>query len=323
MRFGPRRSLIPTPVATSLGTSTATRWAGAQAGQTLTGSGFTAASVVYIDGVAMTTVVNSSTSLTFTIPNTVLWTNGAKSVTVRTPKITGGYKESSARTYTVSYAANALANYRADLGVTLTSGRVSAWADQVGNDANKNATQGTSAKRPTRTTANASYNNQSTIDFDASTLQNLVTGIWTTPPTQPTTYFLAGHATNNGIDLFDGYSNAARNALLTTASNKFQMYAGGGVITSTVAAATPAIVEAKFNGVSSAMLINNKTTTAASGNTGSQAITGLAIGSDSSSTFCMTGSIAELLVIDGVPSAGYASEILDYLSARYGIAVAA
>ncbi len=54
---------------------------------------------------------------------------------------------------------------RADVGVTLTGGKVSAWADQSGN--NYNAVQPTEASRPT-VTANA-QNSLPAITFDGST----------------------------------------------------------------------------------------------------------------------------------------------------------
>jgi len=55
--------------------------------------------------------------------------------------------------------------HRADLGITLNSGNVSAWADQEGT---ANGVQVTAALQPLYVTSDSAMNNQSSIDFDAS-----------------------------------------------------------------------------------------------------------------------------------------------------------
>lgn len=54
--------------------------------------------------------------------------------------------------------------YRADRGVTLASGVVSAWADQSGSG--KTLSQGTAGARPTPVASNAAFNGQPTLSFD-------------------------------------------------------------------------------------------------------------------------------------------------------------
>jgi len=55
---------------------------------------------------------------------------------------------------------------RADLGVTLNTTTVSAWADQSGNG--NNFSQGTANKQPTFTASDAAINSQPVLDFDGS-----------------------------------------------------------------------------------------------------------------------------------------------------------
>lgn len=70
-------------------------------------------------------------------------------------------------------SSNLLLWLRSDVGVTTSSGAVTAWADQSGNS--NNATQGTGANRPTLTTSNANSGILPSITFNGSQYLSLPT----------------------------------------------------------------------------------------------------------------------------------------------------
>jgi hypothetical protein len=71
-------------------------------------------------------------------------------------------------TFDVGLLGTAVVRYRADLGVTITSGKVSGWANQGTIGASLSLSQGTAANRPTQVASDANFNNQSTLDFAPS-----------------------------------------------------------------------------------------------------------------------------------------------------------
>ena len=155
----------PVPVTTTLSPSTSARWEGAQTGLALTGSNFIASSVVYVDGVAMTTTYVSPTVLTYNLPATALYETGSRSVTVVNPTPGGG--TSNASTFTVTNPAYLDSWYRSDLGVTVSGTIATLWANQSGiGNATRNLGQNTAARRPVYSTADANYNSKPSLQFD-------------------------------------------------------------------------------------------------------------------------------------------------------------
>jgi hypothetical protein len=90
----------PTPAITSLSPNSATAGTNSPVQVTVTGSGFTAASVVRWNGSGRTTLFTSSTELSFLIPVTDMATAGTAQVTVYNPPTGGG--TSGAQTFTVN-----------------------------------------------------------------------------------------------------------------------------------------------------------------------------------------------------------------------------
>jgi hypothetical protein len=64
--------------------------------------------------------------------------------------------------------ANLVLWLRADLGITLNSGNVSAWADQAGADAAHDVSQGTAGNQPPWVASDSAANNRPSVDPDGS-----------------------------------------------------------------------------------------------------------------------------------------------------------
>lgn len=90
----------PLPATSSVSPSSSTAGAGAQA-ITVSGSGFVSSSVIYVDGVPLTTTFGSAVTLTATIPSGITDVPGAKSVVVVSPGPGGGSSNSQA--FTANY----------------------------------------------------------------------------------------------------------------------------------------------------------------------------------------------------------------------------
>lgn len=128
---------------------TSTQWDNAQT-LTITGTNFVSGSIVSIGGSAMSTTFVSSTSLTCTATATVYQTSGTKSITVDASSAYTGY---SVTAWTITDLPGITGRWRADLGITLTSGKVSDWANQ-GSGGGSVTDGGFSTRRPTPTTRN-------------------------------------------------------------------------------------------------------------------------------------------------------------------------
>lgn len=211
---------------------------------------------------------------------------------------------------------------RADRGVTLVSGAVSQWNDYSGTgDSNKNVTQSTSTKRPTPNTADANFNNQATLTFDG-TDDYLVSGTWSSALSQPATWFAAYRAGSvaTGRSAFDGIASGNRHFTGNTGTDGFvNMYAGTTVLAGAVnKASTKVYTCSVFNGASSALYVNDFSSSVASGNAGSHSLTGVTIGANFLTTGPIAGEIAEIIAYSGALNAAQRAQVQDYLTRRYG-----
>lgn len=231
----------------------------------------------------------------------------------------GGTKVASGLTPPV--ASGLRAWFRADTGVTNSSGHASAWADQSGTgDTNKNLAQGTGAAQPTINAANASFNNQATLDFDSG--DYMVSGTWTSALAQPATVFFCGKTLGAGgvYYIFDGLNANEMNAAGVSGYSAIQ--AGALLFQVPDFGSTPFVGAGLYNGGSS-KIYNNALTAIITGAAGAGGLTGMTVGADYTGASKVTGSIAEILVYSGALSAPDFATVMNYLGTRYGITIGA
>ena len=225
--------------------------------------------------------------------------------------------------FTPASLADLKAWYRADLGITLNGGDVSAWADQSGTgDANKNATQANPALQPLYVANNVDFNGRPTVRV-ATANDYMQTGTWASPLAQPCTWYAvykAGDA-STARTVFDGLASGHRQDLNNSAvDGEPNIYASGAaVLPSGVGdkSATKVKACAVFDGASSAVYIDNFTTAAATGDCGSNDLEGLTIGANFLLGTNLGGDIAEIVAYSGVHDAATRAQVLAYF-ARYG-----
>jgi len=215
---------------------------------------------------------------------------------------------------------------KADTGVTLVSGAVSAWADQSGvGDGNRNATQSTAARRPTYNAADAAYNSRPTTSYALASLSSISTGTWSPALSQPCTIIMAAHNSASDVgdaSLLDGESSRVLIAAKVT-SRFAEYFAGTSVITSTTAVSSPSIIAAIANGASSHLYVNNSQTPVANGNPGASGLDLVHLGcySGSAGAGNFDGTIAEVLAYNTALSSDNLKSVFAYLGAKYGISV--
>lgn len=214
---------------------------------------------------------------------------------------------------------------RADLGVTLVSGAVSAWADQSGGSLLASVTQGTSGKRPTFNASDAGFNSQPTFTFASASTQSL-RGTFGSSLAQPATIIAVAKQASAAVQfVIDSnadatnrwaiYNSTAGNALngYTPASGDFASVAISNGITNAFA------IAAEFAGASAATYANGTTATGA-GNSGSGVLSGIAVGAHQADAggFDWDGQIAEVIIYSSALSTLSLSRVFAYTNARYG-----
>lgn len=221
------------------------------------------------------------------------------------------------------YVPGCVAWYRADLGVTTSTG-VSAWADQSGSgDSNRNLVQATSTKQPTRNASDAAYNNQATLSFSTGgpTPQSLASpGAWSSSYTTRT-ICLVGNFDGLGSAEFmvDGLTDSSNVIWNDSGANAVDMYAGTNIGGGTYSS-SPLIVIAVFNGASSA-IYSSSTGSLATGNCGAGVMAALTVGCNVGGTAGLNGKIAEVFAYDSALTTTQIAVILRYLGARYGLPI--
>jgi len=142
--------------------------------------------------------------------------------------------------------------WRSDLGITLSSGQVSNWVDQISG---LSVPQATAARQPDYTTSNANFNNKPTLDFVAADLQFLsgFAPIWS--PGQDLTVITISSGPGVGTSTMFGslnyfrveasYTNATTYAIIRGLFN----YGSNNYVTSQAGytANTPDIIVAQLN----------------------------------------------------------------------------
>lgn len=211
---------------------------------------------------------------------------------------------------------------RADMGITLNGGNVSAWADQSGKgDANRNVSQGTAANQPAYNASNASFANQPTLDFVDPKV--LVSGVWAAALAQPATRFVVGNMGAGGTNNYfmDSLSGVAQMAFFgSNGGANWTLFDGVGLV-EPVAPTAVSVLASNDNGASSKMY-RNALTARNTGNAGTNGLTGTTIGNTAGGgNFTCKGSIAEVIIVSGIATAAQFAACMNYLGARYGVAI--
>lgn len=232
-----------------------------------------------------------------------------------------GFVGRSQSSFTPSSVAGGLAWYRADLGYTLASGRVSNANDQFGGDANKHFAQADAGKRPLYVPANPDFNGRATWSFSAARGDTLVTGTWASSATQPNTVYVAYKAGSAAATraLLDGIGATARHAIQNEATTGYPLlYAGAQITSASNKASAKTYLCAVVNGASSALYLDDFATAAVSGNAGAHGIEGLTLGTNYLGGLGLDGDVAEFIVYAGAHDSSTRARVKAYLLSRYG-----
>jgi hypothetical protein len=206
-------------------------------------------------------------------------------------------------------------------GVVLSGSDVSTVADQSGTgDANKNMTIGPTA--PQFTASSASYNSQPAITVNSTSNCCLVTGTWTSALVQPCTVIVVGHTVGaSGAYAFDSLNAGAQMGMNGIASG-VGLFAGASLSTIVGVQNTPSFLVAVFNSTTSSVRVNAKTAQA-TGDAGTDGAAGLTIGNWAGKTQPLNGPLARMLVYSRVLTSLEIGSLATYVTATYGVAIAA
>ncbi len=339
------------PAVLSLSPSTVDRFTGDTAGYTgttlltVTGSGFTATSVIRVGGVAQVTTFLGPAQITCALAEAVTNEAGEKVIDVDDPA--SGLSNS--LFFTVTLEADLGLEYRYDLGTSsyvLSGSEITTVYDQgesgdpardVGQPASSLASNANT--RPVLNVADANYNGENTASFDGTTGQeDFLTGIgagaaiaFTTQFTQPNTHFFVGDTGKATVaQAYDAAAGANRQSIWCDGSGKVALFCGAS-LASTLAFSVPRAVCAIANGASSQLYVSSQTVTA-SGNAGTGGLDSITIGAfagglanapaNTWGSNAAVGKHARLIIYTTSLVAARRERIMRYLGAKYGITIA-
>lgn len=219
---------------------------------------------------------------------------------------------------------------RADLGITTVAGnKVSNWNDQsLIGDSNHNLAQSIDAQRPVLVASDSGYNNQSTVSFTRASNTYIQSPHWNTPMSQPCTYYAVANSDGANVyyeDVFDGDTDGNRMQLSYVSATWGIASGGSGLSTSSNGTSAPSVFCCIFNGSTSLLYINAKTTIALTANipvsNSSMMVLGSAKNADSGVS--LQGRIAEVIAYETAHDATTRAKVMGYLGSRYNIAIGA
>lgn len=216
---------------------------------------------------------------------------------------------------------------RADLGVTITGSGASGWTDQsLPRDANKDLAQGTDAKRPTRNSVDAAYNNKTTLSFASASTQSMFSPAWAAAIAQPYTVMVVGNDDGTAANQCFTCDDSQFSALVETnegAAVGLDIYAGAQLNSGVARSSSPRVYVGEFNGASSKTYVSAKTASI-TGNAGAANLVDLRVGMwVGEGGAPLNGKIAEVVIANKVLSAGEMASITAYFGARYNITIGA
>ena len=200
-----------------------------------------------------------------------------------------------------------------DSGVTVESGGISTWQSQ--DAGGKVATQATAAARPTL--IENVLNGHPVVRFDGVDDRMVVDFAVTLA--QPITTTVVARVTAGGVYILDGVTPTDRQ-IIRKRSGIWNMYAGANLNSSIAFDAEWHILTAAFNGAASQLYIDGMLV--AEGNAGSMGLSGLTLGSQYSGATPTSEDIVVGFVTDRLLEGSEVSKTHQYLSKKYGIALA-
>lgn len=200
------------------------------------------------------------------------------------------------------------------------------WTDQSGTgDSNKDAV-GVGTEKPALNTSNSNFNGQRTLDWDG-TNDRMVTGTWSSGPSQPfTTFVVARIASQPGganTYLLAGLTDPPMAATYgDQPSLLVRINAGANVVGGAYTTAAFVVVSV-FNGASSKIFVSARTPV--TGDAGAQNPAGFTLGDypTTNALFRLNGSIAQCGLVTGAITDAKAAEYLAYAGSKYAIAIGA
>jgi hypothetical protein len=195
--------------------------------------------------------------------------------------------------------------------------RVSTWINAVGNG--YDPAQGTTAAKPYYIASDPDFNDYPSLDFQGAQYLSY-SGI---ELTQPNTAFCVFNISTSGANYcFDSTNSSYRNRIVREADNNMYVHAGTGL--SGYSAPSPvaaAIVTGIFNGTNSQIYKNYEIK--ATGNAGTESMSGIRVGANAAAATFLTGKIAEIIIYDALLSGIEIGRVNRYLRDKYKITLAA
>lgn len=202
-----------------------------------------------------------------------------------------------------------------DAGTTpaVNDDTIQQWNDQSGNG--NNASQGTSANRPTYKTG--VLNSRPVLRFDGSN-DSIRTGTFSSTLSQPNTVFIVASTNTANMTFIDGLGTSNRHQFQSASTPSVSAFAGGTMSFSRTATFTHRLFTIRYNTSSSQILENG--TSVATGDVGTHSLTGLNVGSRfSQDQAFLNGDFAEILIYDTDLSTGNREAVEAYLISKYNL----
>jgi len=205
---------------------------------------------------------------------------------------------------------------RADLGVSLVSGKVSDWTDQSTHSRNQGTVPASGGVyRPGFDASDADYNNQPVLTFDGS--QYAVSGAWLYPVSGPRALLVVGDAAS--VTAFLAHEPDT-SELWTAGSTHAEWYASTNPLAGTTAnTSQPSLILITDDGTHTRLYVNDFTTPEATYAGSFDRFEELSVGLGVAGVGNQNGRTAEIAMWTGVFSAADRTALRAYLLDRYAL----
>lgn len=219
---------------------------------------------------------------------------------------------------------NLFAWYRADLGVTDSSG-ITNWNDQSGTGVSQKNLTATGTAKPTLNATDAAYNNKPTVSFNGTT-NWMFGGSLGSPLAQPCTIYAVGQiaAASFGYMVGGQVTPAARVSVVQDTGNVWSLFGGGAVFAdAVVTTVNPNVICGVYNnGSASQIYVNDYAAASGTATLGTNSLSLITLGGLDNSgalTAPMNGKIAEVIMYSGAHSSAQRQSVMAYLKSRYAL----
>ena len=201
--------------------------------------------------------------------------------------------------------------FRADLGITLNSATVSAWANQ-GTDTAGGLAQGTADKQPTYV-AVSSLGSRPALSFDAA--DDILTGA-SANLVQPNFIAVAFQSPANSVGINRSLLSGTTPEYVFVGDAVLKVWSGTAATIAAIANGTNGAVQIRVNGAASASRLSGAAWTTGQ-NVGGNALAAMYIGGPLVAGW--NGLVGEVIVLGTMPSAAVEDRIHAYMRVRYGL----